>query len=102
MTGKDKGRRIQNSSFGLDAMHIVIGAAVVVLAVISFIDPDGNMALFPLIFLLAAVLNLVTGHYRLGRSGRDKKRRLSAVLQMFFGLLLLVLCIISAVSIWWR
>ncbi len=102
MTEKERNRNMRSSSMALDAIHIVIGLAVVVLAVISFINPEDHMLLFPVIFLLAAALNLVTGNYRLGRSGRDRKRKVSAAMQMLFGLLLLILCIVSAVSIWWR
>lgn len=102
MTGKEKGRKVRSESMALDTMHIVIGIAVVALAVISFISPDDHMILFPVIFLLAAVLNLVTGNFHLGRSKRDHRKKVSAVLQMLFGILLLVLAVVSAVSIWWR
>ena len=56
----------------LDAMHIIIGIAVVVMAVISFLDTERYMFLFPAIFFLAAVLNLVTGKYWLSRTKREK------------------------------
>ena len=55
----------------LDAMHIIIGIAVVVMAVISFLDTERYMFLFPAIFFLAAVLNLVTGKYWLSRTKRN-------------------------------
>lgn len=102
MAGKDKSRKVRSESMALDTMHIVIGIAVVVLAVISFINPDDHMILFPVIFLLAAVLNLVTGNFHLGRSKRDNRKKMSAALQMVFGILLLVLAAVSAISIWWR
>ena len=47
----------------LDAMHIIIGIAVVVMSVISFLDTERYMFLFPVIFFLAAGLNLATGKY---------------------------------------
>ena len=86
----------------LDTMHIVIGIAVVIMAFISFINPEEYMIFFPVIFFLAAVLNLASGRYRMKRSKRNQKQKLSAVLQMAFGGALLVLTVISAVSIWWR
>ena len=58
----------------LDTLHIVIGAAVVVMAVISFINPEEYMFSFRS-FLLAAILNLVTGKYRYKRSVRNQKKR---------------------------
>ena len=82
--------------------YIVIGAAVVVMAVISFINPEEYMFFFPVIFLLAAILNLVTGKYRYKRSVRNQKKKISSALQMAFGGALAVLAVISAVSIWWR
>ena len=64
MPGKERRRRVRGESMALDTLHIVIGAAVVVMAVISFINPEEYMFFFPVIFLLAAILNLVTGKYR--------------------------------------
>ena len=57
----------------LDAMHIIIGIAVVVMSVISFLDTERYMFLFPVIFFLAAVLNLATGKYWLSRTKRERR-----------------------------
>lgn len=102
MAVNERRRKVRSESMALDMMHIVIGVIVVVLAAISFVNPDEYMFFFPVIFLLAAFLNLVTGKYRLGRSGRNHKVKVSAVLQMLFGAALLALAVVSAVSIWWR
>ena len=83
----------------LDAMHIIIGIAVVVMSVISFLDTERYMFLFPVIFFLAAALNLATGKYWLSRTKRERRRR-TAVFQMGFGTVLLIFMILSAVSIW--
>ena len=40
MPGKERRRRVRGESMALDTLHIVIGAAVVVMAVISFINPE--------------------------------------------------------------
>ena len=98
MPGKERRRRVRGESMALDTLHIVIGAAVV----ISFINPEEYMFFFPVIFLLAAILNLVTGKYRYKRSVRNQKKKISSALQMAFGGALAVLAVISAVSIWWR
>ena len=98
MPGKERRRRVRGESMALDTLHI----AVVVMAVISFINPEEYMFFFPVIFLLAAILNLVTGKYRYKRSVRNQKKKISSALQMAFGGALAVLAVISAVSIWWR
>ena len=97
MPGKERRRRVRGESMALDTLHIVIG-----MAVISFINPEEYMFFFPVIFLLAAILNLVTGKYRYKRSVRNQKKKISSALQMAFGGALAVLAVISAVSIWWR
>ena len=86
----------------LDTLHIIIGIMVVVMASVSFINPAEYMAFFPVIFLLAAVLNLATGRYKLKRSKRDQKQKIAALIQIGFGCALVILAVISAISIWWR
>ena len=55
MAENNKRRKVRSESMALDAMHIIIGIAVVVMAVISFLDTERYMFLFPAIFFLAAV-----------------------------------------------
>ena len=102
MIGNEGRRKVRSESVALDVMHVLIGVTVVVLAFISFIDPEDNLIFFPVIFFLAAILNLVTGNYRMGHNKRSRRQKLSALLQMLFGILLMALAIISAASIWWR
>lgn len=102
MAGNNRRRKVQSESAALDALHIITGIAVVIMAVASFLNPEQHMLFFPLIFFLAAVLNLVTGRYRLSRSKRNKKKQAGAVMQMIFGAALAALAAVSAVSIWWR
>lgn len=90
----------RNSSFILDLIHIVIGLAVVVLAVISFLNPNGHLTLFPIIFVLAAILNYVNGYFRISQSGRNKKKKVSGILLLLLGTALTLLAVISAVSLW--
>ena len=71
MAENNKRRKVRSESMALDAMHIIIGIAVVVMAVISFLDTERYMFLFPAIFFLAAVLNLVTGKYWLAPTKRE-------------------------------
>lgn len=102
MAESDKRRKVRSESTALDVMHILIGIAVVIMSVLSFLNPEENMFLFPVIFFLAAVLNLVTGKYWLSRTKRERRRKTAAVFQMIFGTLLLVFTFLSAMSIWWR
>lgn len=102
MAGKDKRRKARGTTMALDTMHIVIGILVVLMAVVSFVNPEEYMFFFPVIFLLAAILNLTTGRYQLGRSKRNQKKKAAAAVQIAFGVILVILAVVSAVSIWWR
>lgn len=102
MSGNERRRKVRGESMALDTLHIVIGIAVVVMAAISFVNPEEYMFFFPVIFFLAAVLNLVTGKYRLKHSARNHKKEAAAILQMIFGIVLLALAAVSAASIWWK
>ena len=95
MAENNKRRKVRSESMALDAMHIIIGIAVVVMSVISFLDTERYMFFFPV-----AVLNLATGKYWLSRTKRERRRRTAAVFQMGFGTVLLIFTILSAVSIW--
>lgn len=97
----ERGRSYRNASMMVDFLHIVIGAAIVVLAVISFLNPEDHMLLFPVIFLLAAVLNLINGVFKIKLSGREKKKKAAGFAVLAFAVVLLFLAAISAVSIWW-
>jgi len=86
----------------VDILHIVVGILIVTLAVISFLNPEDHMFLFPAIFFLAGMLNLVNGIYKIRLSGREKKKKAAGIAVLMFGFLLIALTVISAVSIWWR
>lgn len=86
----------------VDVLHIVVGILIVTLAVISFLNPEDHMFLFPAIFFLAGMLNLVNGIYKIRLSGREKKKKAAGIAVILFGFLLIALTVISAVSIWWR
>jgi len=92
----------RNTSLILDWVHIIIGVLVVAMAVAAFINPEHNMVLFPAIFFLAAVLNIVNGVYRYQQSGRDKRKKASAMGLMVVAAFLLAVMVMSAISIWRR
>ena len=97
---QERSRNPRNLSMMLDAAHIIIGILIVALAVISFLNPEDHM-LFPVIFLLAASLNIMNAVFKIRMSGREKKKKASGILVLLFGIVLLALAVISAVSIWW-
>ena len=45
-----RGRSERHSGVFLDMVHLILGIAIVILAVLSFINPEGNHMLFPLVF----------------------------------------------------
>lgn len=101
MLGQDKKRSGRASSFVIDIIHVVTGILIVVFAVLAFLNPEDNMILFPVIFFLAGMLNLVNGLDRI-RSGRGRnKKKASGMALAAVGIALLLLCVISAVTIWW-
>ena len=102
MAVNERRRKVRSESAAMDLLYIAVGIAVVLMAAASFLDPKGNMVFFPIIFFLAAVLNLTAGRKKFGRSKRDARKRDGAILQLAFGTALAFLTVISGISIWWR
>ena len=97
---QDKKKNPRNTMMFLDILHIAIGAVIVILAVISFLNPEDHMVMFPAIFLLGAILNLTTGICHIRGGSHDKRSRRGGYAQIFIGMLLVLISIVSAVSIW--
>ena len=68
-----RGRGERHAGIFLDMAHLILGIAIVILAVLSFINPEGNHMLFPLVFLLAALLNAVSGIFECKTWGRIRR-----------------------------
>ena len=100
MAGQEKKRNPRNAALILDLLHIVIGILVVICAILAFLDPEGNSILFPVIFWLAALLNGIVGGVRLKMSGHDKKKQAGGVVQCLLAVILTILGVLSAISIW--
>ena len=99
MYGQEKrGRR--NASLVMDAVHIVIGALIVLLAVITFLNPEGNQILLPVIFALASALNIFNGVHKFRTSGRSAGRKAGAAAQLLLAAILIGVAVVSAISIW--
>ncbi len=92
-------RRIGNI---IDGIHILIGAAVILMAVLAFLDTARFSVFFPAIFLLAAVLNIVTGWFTLKMYQRMTKKRITGIIYIVMGAALLALAAVSALSLWFH
>ena len=86
----------------LDTAHIVIGLAVVIMAFFAVLEPMKYMFLFPVIFLLAAVLTLITSWFMFTAFKRNSRKKIAGIIYLITGLLLLGLFVISGISIWIR
>lgn len=95
-----RGRGERHSGIFLDGAHLILGIAIVILAVLSFINPEGNLMLFPLVFLLAALLNIISSVFEFKTWGRNKKKLREGILQILLAVGLGALGILSAISIW--
>jgi len=98
---QEKRKKSANIAFALDMLHIVVGILIVIFAVLAFLNPDENRILFPVIFLLAAVLNFANGYDRYRRGRGRKHLRTGGMILMAVGAGLLLLCIVSTLTIWW-
>ena len=95
-----RGRSGRRGGVLLDMVHLAVGIGIVILAVLSFMDPEGNQVLFPLVFLLAALLNAVNGTFEFKVRGRSKKKLGAAIWQLGLAAVLAVLAILGALSSW--
>ena len=96
----DGGYSLRKLGTIIDMGHILIGISVVLLAVFAFMNPSKYMFLFPVIFLLAGLLDIITGIYAVRIYTRVTGKQIKGVLYILGGTLLIVLFIISAISIW--
>ena len=84
----------------IDTVHIVIGVLVVVMAVFAIANPAEYMSLFPLIFLLAALLLAVTGWFMFLTGKHNTRKKAAGVVYFCLAALLIFLFAVSAISIW--
>lgn len=96
----EKRKNPRNTELLLDLLHIVIGILVVILAVLAFLNPEGNRFLFPFIFILAALLNGVNGWFKLKEAGWNKKKKMGGITLCVIAGGLFLLGLLSAYSIW--
>ena len=91
----------RQQSRALDMVHIIIGIVILVMAVLAFLDPTENMVLFPLIFFAAAILKVVGGiHTILNAKRAHERTSTQGVIQLTLGILIAILGVVSAISVW--
>lgn len=93
-----RGRNERRAGVFLDMAHLILGIAIVIFAVLSFISPEGNRMLFPLVFLLAALLNGIKGIFEL----KTCSKKQLGIFQLLLGAGLGLLGVLSAVSLWFH
>ena len=54
----EKKRGPKNGAMVLDVLHVALGLMIVILGVLTFLNPENHMLFFPVIFFLGGVLNL--------------------------------------------
>ena len=85
-----------------ELLSAVVGLAVIAMGVISFLDPEENAWMFPVVFLLASVFQCLIGVLRmLGGYGRKSGRKKVLGVGLFFlaGILLMI-GVVSALCLW--
>lgn len=84
----------------VDFIHVGICIAIIALAVVVFLKPMQNTQCYPVIFFLAAVLNFTSAYARMNQVRPGKSRLASGIVVLIFGILFLILAVISGISIW--
>lgn len=79
----------------LNVLHIVLGAVLLVQAVIGFISPQKNIRMFPFIFLTGAAMSVEDLIYKLKHLPRGKKSWGGVIFNVFLMLLLIAVTVLS-------
>lgn len=66
-----------------DVLHIVLGAAIPILAVFIFISPERRVRLFPLLFFGCGLMSIVNGVYLIQHLQRGRKKYGGILVQFF-------------------
>lgn len=100
MVVQDKRKSPRNTALYLDLLHIAVGILVVICAVLAFLNPEKHQVLFPVIFLLAALLNGVNGWFKWKAEGRGKRPKTSLAASWMIAALLFLAGLLSLAGIW--
>lgn len=100
MRGNHRNKNPRSGQLLVDVVHVLICILIVILAVLAFLDPAGHTMVYPLIFFLAAALNGIEAVGKLKRNNRGKKQLAAGISFSFVAVILLVLTVVSASSVW--
>ncbi|KIR03155.1 hypothetical protein P261_01970 [Lachnospiraceae bacterium TWA4] len=73
---------------------------IVALSIFVFVSPLKHEYCYPIIFLGATILDFVSAIAKYGNSYKSHGHTLPVFIQVFFGVVLLVITFLSIVSIW--
>ncbi len=82
---------VRTTGFAIDVINMILGVAIIVFAVIALSGGEDRMDLFPLVFVLGAILSGLNA-YKIMR-----QNKLFGVFFAAFGILLLIACVFSFV-----
>lgn len=83
-----------------NAVHIILCLGCIAAFAASLWGGNVTMMGFPILFLLAAVLNFFTAHIRFRKDIRGRNQRLSGIRHIIWGIVLLGLCYVTILCIW--
>jgi quinol-cytochrome oxidoreductase complex cytochrome b subunit len=88
-----------------DILSVIAGIAVIATGIWSFADPDGHSWMFPIIFFLAALFQILLAIPRVsagyGNFGRKESRQKAAGVGLFcVAGLFVILAAVSAICLW--
>ncbi len=84
----------------LDGIHLIIGIVIVAMGLLAFVNPRKYIGFFPVVFLLAAVLNGISGIFELKTHKRGNKRKGAGLFHLALCAALAAVGALSAVSLW--
>ena len=94
---KSRNPRVFQALFNI--LHFAVCIVIVAGSIFAIWDTERYAYLFPVVFLAAAVLNLVNGLVRFSQGGDRRKQRMQAVVLFLVAAALFLLFVISAVTV---
>ncbi len=88
-------KALRRVGFGIDIANVLLGVAIIVFCVFIFIDVEGNVKLFPILFLCAFIMNFLLG---IKSKFREENKR--AIMQFVFSAFLFIICLIGFLGLW--
>ncbi|MGN0267833.1 MAG: DUF6637 family protein [Lachnospiraceae bacterium] len=83
----------------IDFLHIGICIAIIILAVLVFLKPVQHAYCFPIVFLLASVLNFSSAYGRVNRIVGIRRWSPGVVTTLALGVFFLIITIVSALTV---